>query len=177
MARYSLLNGAPGALALAWSLEGLSSAVISERLHARGVNVSEAAVRRFLGKRRAAKDEALDRAVTLATAPAIAEKAWRTSQAQRQNDELRAIVETRGWMAKDRKWLGGEFGREVEIERFDAALSKELRELRREVAEELGQIPSVKANEGDGAAVHIHELHVSEEQLGRMLDAQFRRAP
>jgi|SRR5581483_1304263 len=51
------------------------------------------------------------------------------------------VLEERGIMASEPRWIGGEYGREVSVERFDAPLVNAYRELLDSVGDDLGQKP------------------------------------
>ena len=120
-----------------WMLEGQPNREIAKRM-----NVHHQAIAGFR-KRHAAELETVEtRVLAEVIDPAITNKAERINRLATLYDRMAEIVNTRGLMATETRFVGGaDYGREIEVQRFDAALTKEMRAALRDVAEELGQIP------------------------------------
>mgnify|MGYP001575296611 CR=1 FL=1 len=126
---------------IAWVLEGKSAAYIGA-LAAPGEPVSAQAVSQWRKRNADVIEEARARAEGLVLDVAIRDKVERVRRLAGLYDGMQDIVTTRGLMASEPKWIGSDkVGREVELQRFDAALVKEMRGTLRDVAEELGQVP------------------------------------
>lgn len=69
-------------------------------------------------------------------------------------EQFLEIVRDRGWMAKTTKMIGsGENAEKIEEEVFDAALAREIRELEKQAAQDLGQWSEKKEITGDGVII------------------------
>ena len=76
------------------------------------------------------------------TEVAVTQKVERVRRLAGLYDGMQEIIDSRGLLASEPKWIGdGKTGREVEVQRFDGSLVKEMRGTLRDVAEELGQVP------------------------------------
>lgn len=141
---------------MAWTLEGRSTREIAERLEALGVSVTHRAVVGFQRRHREEIVTLEDAVRTQLTGRAITEKAERIRRLSALYDGMQAIVDERGLMAEDVKWIGDtESGREVKVQRFDAGLVREMRAVLREVAEQLGQIPRPPINVSNTQEVRV----------------------
>lgn len=146
--RYPLDQGETGALLIGWIVEGYETAQLIEKLAEIGVRkVSPQAIRGFRARHRAEIAALQRQVVERVEDVTVRAKEERIRRLAAMLERVEEIVATRGLMARDVKWIGGfEDGREVQVERFDAALVAQFRALLRDVAEELGEIPKPGIN-------------------------------
>lgn len=80
-------------------------------------------------------------------------------------EQFLQIVRDRGWMAKTTKMIGGgDNAEKVEEFAFDAALARELRELEKQAAQDLGQWTEKKELYGaDGTSIQIVSVEIVRE--------------
>lgn len=109
------------------------------------VGVTPQAIDRF-AKKHVAEIEALRGKIAAAVEDVtIRDKAERIRRLAGLYDGMQAIIDSRGLMVAEVKFVGGPLvGREVEVERFDAALVREMRGVLSDVAEEVGDIAEPK---------------------------------
>lgn len=128
---------------IGWIIEGRTVTEIVPLLKEhRHLTVTHQALTAFK-RRHAAEIDAAQRKVAEAVLNVtIRDKAERIHRLSGLYDKMTEIVETRGLLATDVKYVGSaEYGREVEVQRFDAALVRELRGVLSDVADELGDRP------------------------------------
>lgn len=126
-------------LIIGWSVGGVGPSEIVTRLKGQKINVTRQAVHGFL-KRHGVEIQALGARVQEQVAVhAITSKEERIRRLDSLWDDMNEIRQSRGLMARDVKVYGTGRERTVEeIERFDAALVKEMRGVLGDVAEEMG---------------------------------------
>ena len=104
--------------------------------------VSRQAIHLWRKRHREEFEAARLEAAARTTEVAVTQKVERVRRLAGLYDEMQEIVSNRGLMASEAKWIGdGKVGREIEVQRFDGGLVKEMRGTLRDVAEELGQVP------------------------------------
>ena len=127
---------------IAWLVDGKSTREVVALLAEQGVKTTFQGVAAFRKRHLPDIDALTSRVVAAVEDLTIRDKAERIRRLSGLYDGMQAIVDTRGLLATDVKFVGGpEYGREVEVERFDAALVKELRGVLSDVADELGDRP------------------------------------
>ena len=127
----------------AWCVEGKSSREIVELLKAElRISVTPQAVQGYIRRHRAEIDALVGRVVEAVEEVTIKDKSERIRRLAGLYDRMDEIVTTRGLLAREPKVIGsGRDAYEVEVERFDAALVRELRGVLGDVADELGDRP------------------------------------
>lgn len=107
---------------------------------ARKYGVSHVAVMKFADRNREALDAAMKEVTDYARKLAIADKQWRISENQRMHDEITEWVEKHSLSERTVRYDkdGNEIGETV---RFRKDVVDAQRQLRKDTAEELGQLP------------------------------------
>jgi len=137
--RYPLDKPQTAAAIVGWTAEGKSLREVVALLKARKISVGHQAVAAFVKRHQQEIDALNARAVAASEEASIASKTERLRRLEDLYRDMDAIRTGRGLIATETRMIGGaDWGREVEVGRFDAALVREMRGALDDAAAEVG---------------------------------------